>query len=136
MVAIGAPPVNHPTTSTITCGHPPTAVKSTAPSDPTFTTVPFARVIAQYRDLPRPFRRYQFQRVWRGENTQRGRYREFMQCDFDTIGTLALFTFDKSLGDAFPGQLAGLGMALGGMLAGSLMPQLIGDHRARQAALA
>ena len=52
------------------------------------------------------------------------------------IGTLALFTFDKSLGDAFPGQLAGLGMALGGMLAGSLMPQFIGDHRARQASLA
>lgn len=52
------------------------------------------------------------------------------------IGTLALFTFDASLGEAFPGQLAGLGMALGGMLVGSLMPQLIGDHRARQASLA
>ncbi|NBQ63876.1 MAG: hypothetical protein EBU40_16525, partial [Proteobacteria bacterium] len=49
-------------------------------------TVPFARVIAQYRDLPRPFRRYQFQRVWRGENTGRGREREFTQCDVDTAG--------------------------------------------------
>ncbi|MGH2355723.1 MAG: histidine--tRNA ligase [Chloroflexota bacterium] len=46
-------------------------------------TVPFARVVAQYRDLPRPFRRYQFQRVWRGENTGRGREREFTQCDVD-----------------------------------------------------
>ena len=49
-------------------------------------TVPFARVIAQYRDLPRPFRRYQFQRVWRGENTGRGREREFTQCDVDVAG--------------------------------------------------
>ncbi len=50
-------------------------------------TVPFARVIAQYRDLPRPFRRYQFQRVWRGENTGRGREREFTQCDVDVAGS-------------------------------------------------
>mgnify|MGYP000455738256 CR=1 FL=1 len=52
------------------------------------------------------------------------------------IGTLALFTFEPALGEAFPGQLAGLGMALGGMLVGSLMPQFVGDHRARQASLA
>lgn len=52
------------------------------------------------------------------------------------IGTLALFTFEATLGESFPGQLAGLGMALGGMLVGSLGPQLIGDHRARQASLA
>lgn len=49
-------------------------------------TVPFARVVAQYHDLPRPFRRYQFQRVWRGENTGRGREREFTQCDLDMAG--------------------------------------------------
>ena len=36
-----------------------------------------------------PFKCYHIGTVWRGENTQRGRYREFMQCDFDTIGTLA-----------------------------------------------
>src|SRR5262249_28083270 len=35
------------------------------------------------------FKRYHIATVWRGENTQRGRYREFMQCDFDTIGTLS-----------------------------------------------
>lgn len=52
------------------------------------------------------------------------------------IGTLALFTFHAALGEAFPGQLAGLIMALGGMLVGSLMPQFIGDHKAHQASLA
>jgi histidyl-tRNA synthetase len=49
-------------------------------------TVPFARVVAQHRSIPRPFRRYQFQRVWRGENTSRGREREFTQCDVDVAG--------------------------------------------------
>jgi len=51
-------------------------------------TVPLARVIAQYQnDLPMPFKRYQIQPVWRAENTQKGRYREFIQCDIDTIGS-------------------------------------------------
>ena len=51
-------------------------------------TVPFARFVAQHlNDLGMPFKRYHLGSVWRGENTQRGRYREFMQCDFDTIGT-------------------------------------------------
>ncbi|HRH17791.1 MAG TPA: sodium:solute symporter family protein [Aquabacterium sp.] len=49
------------------------------------------------------------------------------------IGTLILFTFHTALGEAFPGQLAGLIMALGGMLAGSLAPQWIADHRHRLA---
>ncbi len=50
-------------------------------------TVPLARVVAQYQnDLPLPFKRYQMQPVWRAENTQRGRYREFTQCDIDTVG--------------------------------------------------
>ncbi|MBL8825843.1 MAG: histidine--tRNA ligase [Planctomycetaceae bacterium] len=54
-------------------------------------TVPLARFVAQHiNDLGTPFKRYHIATVWRGENTQRGRYREFMQCDFDTIGTLAL----------------------------------------------
>src|SRR5262249_33506575 len=39
------------------------------------------------QELGLPFKRYHIGAVWRGENTQRGRYREFMQCDFDTIGT-------------------------------------------------
>lgn len=51
-------------------------------------TVPFARFAAQHvHELGLPFKRYHMATVWRGENTQRGRYREFMQCDFDTIGT-------------------------------------------------
>jgi len=51
-------------------------------------TVPLARVVAQYQnDLPMPFKRYQMQNVWRAENTQRGRYREFLQVDADIVGT-------------------------------------------------
>jgi histidyl-tRNA synthetase len=51
-------------------------------------TVPLARFAAQHvPKLGTPFKRYHIASVWRGENTQRGRYREFMQCDFDTIGT-------------------------------------------------
>src|SRR6516162_6560543 len=51
-------------------------------------TVPFARFAAQYiGQLGTPFKRYQMGPVWRGENTGHGRYREFWQCDFDTIGT-------------------------------------------------
>ncbi len=51
-------------------------------------TVPLARYVAQHlNDLGTPFKRYHVGPVWRGENTQRGRYREFVQCDFDTIGT-------------------------------------------------
>jgi len=50
-------------------------------------TVPFARFMAEHVDeLYLPFRRYHMAKVWRGENTQRGRYREFMQCDFDIVG--------------------------------------------------
>src|SRR5436305_2090079 len=51
-------------------------------------TVPFARFAAQnIGQLGTPFKRYHMGPVWRGENTQKGRYREFWQCDFDTIGT-------------------------------------------------
>lgn len=54
-------------------------------------TVPLARFAAQHiNELGTPFKRYHIATVWRGENTQRGRYREFMQCDFDTIGTQSI----------------------------------------------
>ena len=54
-------------------------------------TVPLARFAAQHiNELGIPFKRYHIATVWRGENTQRGRYREFMQCDFDTIGTKSI----------------------------------------------
>ena len=50
-------------------------------------TVPLARYVAEHeRDLVFPFRRYQIQRVYRGERAQKGRYREFYQCDIDVIG--------------------------------------------------
>src|SRR5450830_1169233 len=51
-------------------------------------TVPLARVVAQYQnELPTPFKRYQIQNVWRAENTQRGRYREFLQVDADIVNS-------------------------------------------------
>jgi histidyl-tRNA synthetase len=54
-------------------------------------TVPTARVLAMYNQrLPMPWRRYQCQPVWRAENTQAGRYREFMQCDADIYGSPSL----------------------------------------------
>jgi histidyl-tRNA synthetase len=50
-------------------------------------TVPFARFMAaNLSQLVLPFKRYHIDKVWRGENTQRGRYREFVQCDFDIVG--------------------------------------------------
>lgn len=56
-------------------------------------TVPLARFVAQHiNDLTFPFRRYQIQKVWRGETAQKGRYREFYQCDIDVIGTRSPMT--------------------------------------------
>jgi histidyl-tRNA synthetase len=53
-------------------------------------TVPLARFVSQhFTTLGMPFKRYHLGTVWRGESPQAGRYREFMQCDFDTIGTLS-----------------------------------------------
>jgi len=49
-------------------------------------TVPLARVIASHGNLPRPFKRYQIGPVWRAEQPQKGRYREFVQCDVDIVG--------------------------------------------------
>lgn len=50
-------------------------------------TVPFARFMAAHlHEVPLPFKRYHIAKVWRGENPQRGRYREFYQCDFDIVG--------------------------------------------------
>jgi len=72
-------------------------------------TVPLARFVAQHGNtLGMPFKRYHIGPVWRGENTQAGRYREFAQCDFDTIGTrsvasdietgLVIFDLMKAIG--------------------------------------
>ena len=54
-------------------------------------TVPFARYVVQHRnELSFPFKRYQIQPVWRADRPQKGRYREFYQCDVDVIGTRSL----------------------------------------------
>lgn len=54
-------------------------------------TVPFARYVVMHQhELTLPFRRYQMQPVWRGDRPQRGRYREFWQCDADVVGSTAL----------------------------------------------
>ncbi|MEC9092201.1 MAG: histidine--tRNA ligase [Planctomycetota bacterium] len=72
-------------------------------------TVPLARFAAEHiHQLGTPFKRYHIATVWRGEKPQRGRYREFMQCDFDTVGTqsvvsdietaLVIFDLMKAIG--------------------------------------
>jgi histidyl-tRNA synthetase len=53
-------------------------------------TVPLARVIANYPDLPKFFKRYQIQPVWRADRPGKGRYREFLQCDVDITGTTSM----------------------------------------------
>src|ERR671912_2243365 len=54
-------------------------------------TVPLARVVAEYGDkLPKFFKRYQIQPVWRADRPARGRFREFYQCDVDSIGSRAV----------------------------------------------
>ncbi len=54
-------------------------------------TVPFARYVVQHRnDIQFPFKRYQIQSVWRADRPQKGRYREFFQCDADVIGSNSL----------------------------------------------
>lgn len=53
-------------------------------------TVPMSRVIAANPQLPKPFKRYQISRVWRYDNPQRGRYREFWQCDVDIVGSKSM----------------------------------------------
>lgn len=50
-------------------------------------TVPLARVVAQYGELPKYFKRYQIQPVWRADRPGKGRFREFYQCDVDITGT-------------------------------------------------
>lgn len=74
-------------------------------------TVPFARFVAEHQnELAFPFKKLQMGDVWRGENTQKGRYREFMQCDLDIIGVDSagadieiLNTFQKILSRIDPG---------------------------------
>lgn len=55
-------------------------------------TVPFARFVVQHRnDIQLPFKRFQIQPVWRADRPQKGRYREFYQCDADVVGSESLY---------------------------------------------
>jgi histidyl-tRNA synthetase len=60
-------------------------------------SVPLCRVMAQYPDLIRPFKRYQIAPVWRAERPQKGRYREFYQCDADTVGSSSMLADAETL---------------------------------------
>ncbi len=53
-------------------------------------SVPLSRVVAMYPELVKPFKRYQIAPVWRAERPQKGRYREFYQCDADIVGTKSM----------------------------------------------
>lgn len=53
-------------------------------------TVPLSRVVAMYPSLPKPFKRYHLAPVWRADRPQRGRWREFYQCDVDTVGSTSM----------------------------------------------
>ncbi len=53
-------------------------------------SVPLSRIVAQYPELPKPFKRYQIAPLWRAEKPQRGRYREFYQCDADSVGSSSM----------------------------------------------
>jgi histidyl-tRNA synthetase len=74
-------------------------------------TVPLARVVAEYRaQLPKFFKRYQVQPVWRADRPQRGRFREFYQCDVDAIGSTSMIV-ERELLSAAADVLTTLGFA-------------------------
>jgi len=73
-------------------------------------TVPFARFVAMNRnDIALPFRRYQIQPVWRADRPQKGRFREFYQCDADVVGTESLWV-EVELVKLFDEVLSNLGL--------------------------
>jgi histidyl-tRNA synthetase len=74
-------------------------------------TVPLARVVAEYKDkLPKFFKRYQIQAVWRADRPARGRFREFYQCDVDALGSRSML-IEAELCAAAADALTGLGFA-------------------------
>ena len=60
-------------------------------------TVPLARVVAMHGELVRPFKRYHIAPVWRAERPQKGRYREFWQCDVDTVGAKSVLADGEAI---------------------------------------
>src|SRR6476661_1719775 len=106
-------------------------------------TVPLARFAAQHvNELGMPFKRYHIAAVWRGENTQRGRYREFMQCDFDTIGTrsvaadietaLVIHDLIRQIGAAFGRELKFTIRVNNRAVLSGLLPSLASRTRVRR----
>lgn len=73
-------------------------------------TVPLARVVANYRDLPAFYKRYQIQPVWRADRPAKGRFREFYQCDVDVTGAKSLLA-DAEVCAAVAGVLQRLGFS-------------------------
>jgi len=71
-------------------------------------SVPLSRVAAMYPDLQKPFKRYQISPVWRGERPGKGRYREFCQCDVDTVGSASMLA-DAEMIDIMHEVLSRLG---------------------------
>ena len=73
-------------------------------------TVPFARyVVMNFHELTLPFKRYQIQRVWRADKPQKGRYREFYQCDADVVGSDSLI-YEAELAAIYDEALSNLGL--------------------------
>ena len=76
-------------------------------------TVPFARYVVQHQnEIAFPFKRYQIQPVWRADRPQKGRYREFYQCDADMIGSTSLLN-EVELVQVFDDVFTGLGLSGG-----------------------
>lgn len=74
-------------------------------------TVPFARFVVQHQhEISFPFKRYQIQPVWRADRPQKGRYREFFQCDVDVVGSDSLI-YEVELIQIFDEVLSQLGLA-------------------------
>jgi histidyl-tRNA synthetase len=74
-------------------------------------TVPLTRFYAQYRaELPQPFRSFQFGPVWRAERPQKGRYRQFYQCDIDLVGEPSVLA-EAELIEATTAALAAVGLS-------------------------
>jgi histidyl-tRNA synthetase len=71
-------------------------------------TVPLARLVCMHPELPKPFKRYQMQPVWRADRPQpnQGRFREFYQCDVDTVGSASLVADAENIAVVHEGVLA------------------------------
>ncbi len=96
-------------------------------------TVPFARYVVQHRDeIIFPFKRYQIQPVWRADRPQKGRYREFFQCDVDVIGSDSLlneFELIKIIDDIFSRLKIGILIKINNRKILSGIAEYIGEGR-------